>query len=66
MFQPAFDFMKTRGLSLDGNCFARIAHMYRRPSGEYTSIYQAWIPCKGEIEYCEPVELDNVTPSLFL
>ena len=66
MFQPSFDFMKRHGLTATSFPFARMVHMSKQPNGEYVSIYQAWTPCEGEIEYCEPMERDKDKPSEFI
>lgn len=66
MFQPAFQFMEQHGLTITGNPFARMVHMHKRQDGEYMSVYQAWVPCEGSIEYCDPVKGDNDVPSKYL
>lgn len=55
MFQPAFDYLESQGLSVSGAPFARMVHMYHQPNGEYCSWYQGWVPFKGDFQLCTPV-----------
>ena len=54
MFRPAFDFMKSKGLELTGDPFAKAVLMTRDEHGAYHSIYQGWVPFEGDCEYCPP------------
>ncbi|WP_165247114.1 MerR family transcriptional regulator [Adlercreutzia sp. ZJ141] len=66
MFEPSFRFMEEHGLKLTGSPFARMVHMRKREDGEYSSVYQGWVPCEGVIEYCDPIKRDRDTPSIYL
>lgn len=66
MFEPSLHFMEEHGLSLTGSPFARMVHMHKREDGEYTSVYQGWVPCEGSIEYCDPIKRNRDMPSIYL
>lgn len=56
MFEPSFKFLERKGLELAGDPVARAAFMKRREDGSYLSWYQGWIPFKGDIDYCLPID----------
>lgn len=54
MFQSAFDFMKTKNLTIAGDPFAKAVLMTRGKDGAYHSLYQGWVPFEGDCEYAPP------------